>query len=96
MDNFSQLNLKVPPNEPEHVVRKIELDRKVAVGVEVERFSNGLSTVRLLDATGRPTGNIVRNVVMLPTHVKPAVTTGVAELIIRARKDNPLNFVEIV
>ncbi len=96
MDQYSQQHLKVAATEAEHLVRKVELDRKVAVGVEVERFSNGRSNVRLLDATGRPTGNIVRNVVMLPAPVKPVVATGIAELIIRARKDNPLNFVEIV
>ena len=95
MKNFSQQHLKVAPTEPEHVVRKTELDRKIAVGVEIERFPDGRSTVRLLDADGLPTGKVVRNVIMLPRCAKTDTTSEIDELVARARKDNPLNPVVI-
>ena len=95
MKTFSQQFLKVAATEPEHLVRKVELDRKIAVGVEIEQLPNGRSNVRLLDGDGQPTGNIVRNVIVLPVSTKATFVTGIDELINLARKDNPLNPVVI-
>jgi len=91
MEQYSQHQLKVAPTKGEHLVRKIDLDRKVSLGVEIKRFPNGRSNVRLLDAAGRPRGKIVRNVLMLPI----TASTGMDDLIARARRDNPLNHVVI-
>ena len=95
MDQFSQYQLKAAPTKDEHLVRKIDLDRKVAVGVEIKRLPNGRSNVRLLDATGRPSGKIIRNVIMLPVSPVMSPVTGIDELVARARRDNPLNHVVI-
>jgi len=51
MEQYSQHQLKAAPTKDEHLVRKIDLDRKVALGIEIERLPNGQSSVQLLDTT---------------------------------------------
>ena len=108
MKNFSQQHLKVAATEPEHVVRKAELDQKIAVGVEIERHSDGRSNVQLLDSDGQATGKIVHNVVMLPRqnttpvpvasgdHHETWDSKSADEILELAAKHNPVTEVEIV
>ena len=74
MDNFSQLNLKVPATLPEHVVRKAEFDlllddfhvgRRVFIGRTLDRDGDGLWRIRLYGATGIPDGPILEGVRMI-------------------------------
>ena len=74
MDNFSQLNLKVPATEPEHVVRKAELDhfldefhfgRCVFIARTLDRDTEGLWRVRLYGPKGIPDGPILEGVRMI-------------------------------
>ena len=66
MYQFSQHQLKAAPVKGEHLVRKIELDSKVAVGRAVNRHSDGRLDVQLLDSSGLSAGKIIQNVIVLP------------------------------
>ena len=67
MEHFSQQHLKAVPTEPEHLVRKTDLDHKIGVGIVTESLENGLSNVQLLSSNGQPDGEMVKNVMMQPT-----------------------------
>jgi hypothetical protein len=108
MDIYSQHHLKIAATEPEHLVRKAEFDaaingivslaipqhrQRIAVGGLIAAEPNGRAAVQLLDAMGIPAGKLVRNVILLP--VQNIQTPEYSDLISRARKDNPLNDVEV-
>ncbi len=43
MKQYSQLEIKVPPSEPEHVVRKVEFDELERQVDEINELLNGVS-----------------------------------------------------
>jgi hypothetical protein len=128
MDIYSQHHLRVAATEPEHLLRKAELDQAAgnlallktqdksnlvsainelassvpphrqrgSVGGMISKEPNGRAKVQLFDAMGFPAGRVVRNVMMLPVTPPVEIDTETSGLICRARKDNPLNNVEIV
>lgn len=106
MKQYSQQLLKVAATEDEHLVRKADLDRKVAVGIEIERRPGGRVNVRLLDETGAATGKIIRNVLLLPKralfsivsddHHETWDTLSADEMLERAAIHNPFTEVDIV
>jgi hypothetical protein len=82
-----------------NLVAAINEFNRVSIGAALSQDTNGRATVQLLDAAGLPNGRIIRNVILLPiSMMMPAKTidTETSDLISRARKDNPLNPVEIV
>jgi hypothetical protein len=112
MNFYSQIKQYAAPIEPEHLIRKQDLDaalngfyppsvpqhrQRIAVGGLVAEEPNGRATVQLLDAMGIPAGILVRNVILLPVqNVQNQTDADNTDLIVRARKDNPLNEVTIV